>query len=288
MRRQLFLAACAIAAAIGFASCQYGFYQVLWHGPTVAEREGELRDDIAAPAAARPYAFVVISDVHFGKKEPERHDDEFIAKLKEVQSSHSPTPSFCICLGDIADHGRRHELEEYNTLCARIEAIVGGKIYNVVGNHDLYNSGWNDYKELVYPHTSFYRFRLGGYSYYFLDAGSGSLGTKQFEFLKEAMEAESGRKKIVSLHYPVFGSSQFMNDYYALQNESESTRVMDLFGKNNVRLILAGHVHTEEGTHISKQMEEYILPSYLEDYQFAVVTVNEAEDSISHTLYTYH
>ncbi|MBQ2315524.1 MAG: metallophosphoesterase [Treponema sp.] len=292
--KRFFVCAAIAAAALCLCACkaiEYGFYQLLDHGPAVDDRVGELIDltggDVPAVSGGS-YAFLVISDVHFGKTDEERHDQEFLNTLQALKASLSPSPSFCICLGDIADHGKKSELEDYKrVLVEPIEQMLGGKVYSVVGNHDVYLYGWNDFKETIWPHTSFYRFRLGNFSYYFLDAGSASLGTVQFNRLKAAMEADGSPNKIVSLHSPVYGGSDMRGGYYALQEESESTQLFTLFKDNEVRLILAGHVHRPAGTQLTPTMQEYILPTFVGDRQFAIVTVDDTAGTTTPQLFDY-
>ena len=275
-----------IPVCLAFNSCGYGFLTVLDHGQSVEERVGDLADIPASAVSGSTYSFLVITDVHFGNSKS-RHDDAFISCLqsKIADGSINPAPSFAVCLGDIADHGNRSEFVSFNNLVSRIENIVGGKVYSVVGNHDLYNEGWDDFEALVYPNNSFYRFAINNISYYFLDTGSGSMGKAQFNKFKSAMASDS-HYKIVCTHYPVYGTSDFFSSYYSLQNTLEADQLITILKNCKAIAYLSGHMHAEHSTNFGT-FTEYVVPAYLSNGKFAVMTVNEANHSATYKSFVY-
>ncbi|MCR5763168.1 MAG: metallophosphoesterase [Treponema sp.] len=281
-----FLSLIFIPVSLSFFSCSYGFQKFLDHGESVEERLCDLTDITAASVSGSPYSFLIITDVHFGNSKS-RRDDDFINVLQSKinDGTISPAPSFAVCLGDIADHGKRSEYEQYNNFASRIEGIIGGKVYNVVGNHDLYNNGWDEYEELIYPYVNFYRFSIGSISYYFLDTGSGSMGKPQFNSFKSAM-ANDSNYKIVCTHYPAYGTSDFFASYYSLQNTLEADQVLTLLKESNVIAYLSGHMHAEHHTNFGS-FTEYVVPAFLSNEKFAVMTVNESSHSASYESYGY-
>lgn len=269
-----------------FFSCGYGAYQVLDHGESVEEREDALKDFPAPEVSGSRYSFLIITDVHFGKPKT-RRDSTFLSVLqaKIASGEISPAPSFGVCLGDIADHGERSEYVDYNRFLVNVEGILGGKVYSIIGNHDLYNNGWDDFEDLVYPNTSFYRFVINNISYYFLDSGSGSLGKEQFNRFKSAMTSDPNYK-IVCSHYTVYGTSDFFQSYYSTQNTLEADQLITILKKNRAIAHIAGHMHANHHTNFGT-FTEYVVPAYLSNESFAVMTVDESNHSASYKVYSY-
>mgnify|MGYP002512662344 CR=1 FL=1 len=170
-----------------FFSCSYGLDEFFYRDGVVNSRARSL---LSLPSSEVPevpsdadYDFWLITDVHFGgehgKKTGERKDQQFIQKIMDLPQS--KRPYFIVCLGDVAEHGKPGEYRNYRKFTDQIAEIpnpLGNPIvtYSIVGNHDLYNSGWESYRKYVYPYTSFYVFQTHGISWYFIDSGSGSLG----------------------------------------------------------------------------------------------------------------
>ena len=269
-------------------SCGYGALELFHHGAFVDERTDQLtelgsgRVGSSFDSLSGSYTFVIFSDPHYGSKRADNIDE---AEFLEWLDSLSVKPKFCICLGDIADHGERSEFEKYNAFASRIESITGGKVYGVVGNHDLYNSGWDDFEDLVYPNVSFYRFAINSISYYFLDTGSGSMGTTQFNKFKAAMAADSNYK-IVCTHYPCYGTKDFFASYYSLQNTLEADQLITLLKKQKAIAYLSGHMHAEHSTDFGT-FTEYVVPAFLSNEKFAVMTVNESNHTATYKSYSY-
>ena len=195
------------AVTLLLSSCkpiELGLYKVFDHGPSVSERVGRL-EEVPGPSPAfygGKFAFLVTSDVHFGNKSSSyspRRDEEFYDELRALKRSLPVPPSFGVCLGDVVENGNvEDEFEDYVDWCRTVENILGtgNRVYTTVGNHDLYNDGWEYFEDHVYPYTGFFHFNAGGFSFYFLDTGSSSLGKKQYERFKNAVESDD-KPKIV-------------------------------------------------------------------------------------------
>lgn len=230
------------------------------------------------------YSFLVITDVHFGgeglAKNPEnRRDDDFFAWLaendREAGDDDSRRPLFCICLGDVAEHGREEEFSRYREFTQRLEKL-GLKTFTAVGNHDLYNSGWEHYTKYVYPYTSFYRFKTRLFNYYFIDSASGSLGDAQYAKLVRALKNDSS-PKIVCSHYPLYAEGHF---FYVMNDSTERNLLISACAKDDVRAFISGHAHMRSRTDFGSFAEEGI-PGFLERNSWALVTVDERNESVS-------
>ncbi|MBP5156639.1 MAG: metallophosphoesterase [Treponema sp.] len=289
------VAAMGIAAlSLLAASCkpiELGLYKVFDHGPNVSERIGSLRDDVPAPQnvmRSGRFSFVVTSDVHFGNagKSYARDDEAFYRKVQELKDSMEFPPSFVVCLGDVVEKGDdRSEWADYRDWCDRLERMLGNKVYTTTGNHDLYNDGWDYFEDYTYPGTGFFRFAVAGFSFYFLDSGSGSLGSSQYDKFQKALKGD-GRPKIICTHYPVYGTAQFFQNYYTLQNTEEADTLITLCAKNNVRLYLAGHMHEQHENNLGS-FTELVMPCYAVYHKFAVVTVDVASATVDWEFVAY-
>ena len=274
-------------------SCQYGLWEFLSHNTTVNERTQEIKEltdtgtiSLASALSAKgTYKILVISDVHFGKPNT-RHDDDFLAWLDSLDDSDKP--DFCISLGDSADKGLQSELDDYNALLEKIQARLvntDAPIYTVLGNHDLYNSGWLLWKESVYPYTSLYHFSTNGFSYYFMDSASDSVGANQIKLLKSAFEKDN-LPKIVSMHCPIYTDGKTKQGYFTLQDPHEVDELITLFAKYNVKLVLSGHTHSYCRTSLGKFLL-YNVPGFLTlppeskpGRGWSIITVNESKGII--------
>jgi 3',5'-cyclic AMP phosphodiesterase CpdA len=249
----------------------YGWDEFFSRDNPVSTRADTLTDIADSPAGTNTdYTVIVITDVHFGG-DGTRPDDSFF----EWVSSLSSRPKFCICLGDIAEHGYKSEYTDYVAFTAKLYNTYGIRTYTVTGNHDLYNSGWKYWHTMVYPYTSFYRLKTVHFSWYFLDSGSGSLGTTQYNTLKNAMNADSN-PKIVLLHYPIYADGTL---YLCLQNTYERDELITLFAKKNVKLVLDGHTHQYHTCDFGS-FYEFNVPGFLAKGQWALLTVNETTGTV--------
>ena len=265
-------------------SCRYGLHEFVGHDENVQKRASQLTEitgEDLPGAAGGTYNVLLLSDIHFGKPKP-RHDGQFLDWLEENKSE----LKFCINLGDTADHGLGSELDDYLAFEQKITAKLGAPhTYPVIGNHDLYNSGWKQWKEKMYPNTSFYHFTLGAFSYYFLDSGSSILGTPQMDVLKSEMRKDT-RPKIVCTHYPVYAATNNSLSLFVMQDMHETDELISLFEETNVKIVLVGHTHIYYETRIGS-FKEFNVPGFLDAKQWAVLTVDEANETVSARIVTY-
>lgn len=250
----------------------YGWDEFFYREHSVSSRADSLTDLTDTPAGtSAAYSVIVITDVHFGG-DGTRPDDKFFSWVAGL----SDKPKFCVCLGDVVEHGYESEYTDYVSFTGKLYDTYGIRTYTVTGNHDLYNSGWKYWSTMVYPYTSFYRLKTLDFSWYFLDSGSGSLGTDQYDALEDAMDNDSN-PKIVLLHYPIYADGTI---YTCLQNTYERDKLITLFAKKNVKLVLDGHTHTYH-TYDFGTFYEFNVPGYLEKGQWALLTVNETAGTVS-------
>lgn len=279
------------------SSCNFGIPALLWNSDDAEQRSTKItsltsQSDTPFTGAISgevSYSFAVITDVHFGADEA-RHDQEFLSWFsQQLQDTDvSLRPRFVVCLGDTADGGKGSELDDYNsTLVNAIESLGNSawssysgsqtfKVYTILGNHDLYNNGGDEWAQKIYPYTSFYRFSAGGFSWYFLDTANGTLGSKQLSEFEDNAKSDS-LPKIVFSHYPVYAGGNLL---FAIQNTMERNRLITAFANDNVKYVFEGHAHYDR-TFSFGSFEERVTASYLYDRECCLVTVNSSTGAVT-------
>ena len=194
MKKNVYIKIYIILLVLILCSCNYGLYTLLFDEDSVDDRVSSITvlsgTDIPNVGNSSVYSFVVFTDPHFGASF-KRYDAAFLTWYENQLSLSDERfrPRFAVCLGDCADGGKSSEYDEYNSLINKIitlgnEAfsISNYHVYSSIGNHDLYNSGYENYKEKVYPYKTYYKFSISSdssdnaFSYFFLDSANGTLG----------------------------------------------------------------------------------------------------------------
>ena len=285
-----------------FSSCNYGLPLFLFWETGVEDRA---QIPIELPGSQLPqigknarYSFIVLTDSHFGKDGTARADAFFLKKFEELLQSQDEgaRPRFIVNIGDTLDGG--HEIEAlYFNIAAQAWIDAGKKalgasdykVYSILGNHDLYNDGWEVWSKTIYPYNSYYKFTLNasggqnsGFDFLFLDTGNGTLGGSQIESLERALAASS-RPKIVFMHYPVYAGGLV---YFALDDVQERARLIADFAASNVKYVFEGHTHSPRDYDFGS-FKEAVVGSYLEERVFGLVTVDESAGSVQFTRMRY-
>ncbi len=270
-----------ISTALFFTSCKYGIHEGFYRSNPVEKRSAKLTTLDACEhgvniSEQEVYSFLVISDVHFGAPD-KRFDEAFIEQV--ISDNTTPLPSFCICLGDVAEHGLESEYADFNATIADGLWKYGIKTFCVVGNHDLYNSGWENYVVYNFPYSSSYKMEVGDLSFYFIDSASGTLGYPQIENLKTSFATDSKRKMIFS-HVPLYADDTL---YFVMQDSEERNDLITLFAENNVSYFSGGHIHKTLSTDFGSFVENNV-PAYLDQKGWAIYTVNQSSGQIDYRI----
>lgn len=236
------------------SSCDLGVHQAFYRPHPVDSRSTEIvqLDSTEFPFARdslpAKYDCLILTDIHFGNKTGPAWDKVFFDALKQYRKRQNTPMLFCIILGDVADHGFANEYETVKIFQERIaeenrlpEAYgnIPMPVYNVTGNHDVYNSGWKLWQQTCYPHKSAYYFETKGIEWYFLDTASGTLGRPQFYDLKAKLR-RSSKPKFIFTHYPLYANGIF---HFSLSNPRERAELLSLFPQVNLKLYCSGHFH---------------------------------------------
>lgn len=277
--------------SIIFSSCKFGMYEFLFNEESVDSRTDEIRELTAQEipsfeADEEQYTFVMITDVHTGSDDFYKNDDDFLKWFSSLfeNSDQTKHPKFFISLGDNIDTGR--EYKEYNEFLEKMKYIVKSKTgredfkeYSVLGNHDLYYNGWENFKDHIFPYCSAYHFSDGTFSYYFLDSANGTLGQKQRNEIEDKFSMDL-KPKIILTHCPFyFPTTNASNMIFKMQDTAERNWILTLFAKNNVRQIFAGHVHDPHHYDYGK-FSENALGAFKKSYWY-LVTVNKNLNAVT-------
>lgn len=259
-----------------FVSCQYSADNLFYSGNSVLNRAKNIKILEDNPVQTDKFSFFVISDVHIGsikKNPPAEPYEQFFTWLNKF--SDEDRPKICLCLGDVADTSSTEQYEEYQKIVSQIESY-GIKVYNSVGNHDVYQSGWDNWCKYTYPGTSFYKFETQTLSFYSLDTGTGNIGTKQMESLKKQICSDS-KPKIIFTHYPLYTNTFF----FTMEDTTERNMLIDLFAKNDVKLYFCGHIHGDTEVFDFGKFKSHLAPSFRYDSKFLFVEVDGMNFSVS-------
>ena len=197
---------------------------------------------LASVAAAESYTFYVCTDPHVS--DGSKNIKTFATLLRGDDAA-----SFGVVLGDCID--KRGSMPLYRDAIA-FDAEVqqcDKPVFSAIGNHDLYFSGWDDFKKFIGP--SVYYFEVthtsGKDVFIILDSASGTHGHKQLEWLRKFLSAHRNeyRHCVVVTHTNMFYSdnSQAFSGNIPID---ETIMLLNLFREHKVTLCLQGHDHFRE------------------------------------------
>ncbi|MBR4004828.1 MAG: metallophosphoesterase [Treponema sp.] len=249
-------------------SCVYNPLEYFNRSESVNDRASEIKE-LEDSSLGSSYDIVVLSDIHFGQDRADRHDDDVVDWLESLGTK----PKFCVNLGDTADHGKEGEFDDWLELKDRIEGKIPGPVYSIIGNHDLRSDGWEHFSSKLYPYTSSYHFSTGGMSYYFLDNADGTLGKTQMKNLEDAFRSDS-KPKVIFMHCPIYHDKANLLSATAFQDTHEADKLLSLFAKNRVQLILVGHSHAFRKNDFGS-FTEFNLPSYVHSRAWGLIHIDE-------------
>lgn len=198
-------------------------------------------EPIAHIEAGDSYLFYVSADPHIS--DSTENLDSFVADLRN-----DPAASFGIVLGDCID--RRGSMKLYADAIAPDDTTTpSAPIFSVLGNHDLYFSQWDEFRELIGP--SVYWFEVehpsGSDIFISLDSASGTLGIRQLEWLEGFLERHRSdyRHCVIITHTNILytDNTQKASGNYPFE---ETMALLDLFDREDVLLCLQGHDHHRE------------------------------------------
>ena len=157
--------------------------------------------------------------------------------------------SFGLVLGDCTDI--RHNFQTYMNALAYdpVRHLHNYDLYHLLGNHDLYFNGWEEYKKIVGPSVYWFEavFPEGKDLYISLDSAGGTLRRKQTGWLKSFISGcrHEYRHAIILTHTNFFYTDNSQSGSGNMPVE-EVYSLIDFFGKHDISLVLQGHDHYRE------------------------------------------
>ena len=194
---------------------------------------------VACIEASESYQFYVCTDSHVGQTTTNLQT--FATQMRGDSSA-----AFGVMLGDCTD--QRGVMPLYAEAIAS-SSEADAPIFSLIGNHDLFFSGWDDYYKLLGPSVYWFEVSYGSGKDLFitLDSASGTLGRKQMEWLKGLLATRRSdyRHCVVFTHTNIFytDNSQTGSGNMAME---ETCVLTDLLARHNVTLCLQGHDHSRE------------------------------------------
>lgn len=252
------------------------------------------------------YTFLVFTDIHYGK-EGFPATDELLSFIEDYNTNpnHASNPlAFVLYLGDSGDSGSKSEFLGFAGLESQImERIKDGidaaapkvfssdirktRIFSSLGNHDLLNNGYSDWKSIHYPNKPGYKFTVTAKtssgqtvtrSFYGADSASSAFGEKQYNFLRNAFSSDNNKKFFIS-HEPIhqMGEENPFTSLVVSFEQKDRLLMTQLLLENEIKLYFSGHTHAG-GTYDWGEYTEFCCQSYTEKsgmHCFYTATVNE-------------
>ena len=157
--------------------------------------------------------------------------------------------SFGVILGDCIDIP--DNLPKYLEALSydRTRHIFEHPVFHVLGNHDAYFNGWEDYKGLIGPSVYWFEavFPGGKDLYIVLDTATGTLGMKQTRWFRGFLEKNRAeyRHCVILTHTNFFYTDNSQTTSGNMPIE-ERFALIDFLGRHDVTLVLQGHDHYRE------------------------------------------
>lgn len=233
-----------------FAGCSP---RIEWNAP-----RGDFREMIDTSSNAEQFSFLVVSDIHFGRKNAGVYweTDTFLKWLDAYQAEHPL--AFAVNLGDSTSNSEESEYLQFADF-TRILSDTSIPLYSVLGNHDVRGQGRSYYRAYINASTT-RRFSYGGISFYCLDSGNLSLGKEQLQNLNDAVRTDPNPKIFLS-HVPFYGAPQMV--YFALGDPYERAQLVQMMQQNKVGLVLSAHLHLLDHLHrFTSQAAEFVCGSF--------------------------
>ncbi|MBY0371252.1 metallophosphoesterase [bacterium] len=180
---------------------------------------------------ANQFTFAMVGDLHIGQAETSR-----LGRILDAAAGEGA--EFILFLGDIVDAGKRDDVAAFHQEIANRGWT--GKTFSVAGNHDIFEDGWDNYRELTGPST--YTFKAGNSRFIALDTADATLGEAQINWLRQTIDSAAEDNIFLFSHYlPVIPGQ---STYLKLASETESLRLMALATQKGVRGWFGAHYHS--------------------------------------------
>ena len=169
-------------------------------------------------------------------------------------------PEAVVMVGDLVT-GREKDYQVFHEALPDREEVLW---FPIVGNHDLYFDGWTHFFDLFGASVYLFTIKTPNATDLMiaLDTGSGTLGSKQLEWLEYTLEAIRGnfRYCILFTHNNPFRDPPTLSTNPPVE---ELQVLMDLFLRNSVDFFITGHDHRRNEAHFGNTT--YLIVDALKD-----------------------
>lgn len=216
------------------------------------------------------YNFLIIADTHYYDTQPNY--------FKEIEANRVTWDiSFVIVLGDISQCGYESSFQ----LAKSDFENTSIPVYPIVGNHDMFNNGFDKYKKIF--GRSVYSFTIGETIFIFLDSANGTLGSLQKSWLNNQLHDTTADNILLFSHYsPIDRAWQSTCEWSFPEEKYE---LFDLFDNYNVDYYFCGHLHHDDSS-IIRGVNYTVLESIKEQEEPAFMVVHIDNDTITLTNYS--
>jgi Calcineurin-like phosphoesterase len=214
-------------------------------------RSGHAKELVFPTAGSNQFNFLWASDIHVAEGESDNID-----KLGDYAIDRGSV--FVLHSGDCADHGYGKEFQKWNE---RTGKHLPCPMFTALGNHDVYNDGWDKFKKYIGP--SVFNFTYAKAEFIFLDLAAGTLGKDQVGWLERTLKKRGAKARFALGHYPIYDGT--LQTPSSMGNTQERMMIIDLFDEYGVDYYLAGHKHTED--HYSIRSTKHIISGCASTYK---------------------
>ncbi|UCG56517.1 MAG: metallophosphoesterase [Phycisphaerales bacterium] len=210
---------------------------------------------MAEGTVKQPFSFVHISDpqfgmypVHGGVFQETRLYEKTIAHVNRL------SPAFLVNTGDLVDvPGDEEQLTQALRTARKLDKSIPS--FTIPGNHDIADAPTTQtldwYRSRI--GKDWYSFDFGGWHFIGLNSCIIAHGKrvaheakKQLDWLRHDLEgagAAGNSRIVVFMHHPLFLNDPEEADHYFNIPRETRQDYLDLFRKNGIRTIFAGHLH---------------------------------------------
>lgn len=191
--------------------------------------------------AAADYPIYLCTDPHIDKE-----IDNLVQFADQLRGD--LTAPFGVVLGDCID--RRGAMPRYAEALEPKPTQTGEQpIFSLLGNHDLFFEGWEDFRAWIGPSVYWFEveFPSGRDLFLALDTASGTLGRGQYRWLCDLLTTlrPHYRHCVILTHTNLFytDTSQVGSGNMPME---ETLALLECFAKHRVSLVVQGHDHVRE------------------------------------------
>jgi hypothetical protein len=202
------------------------------------------------------YGLLIAGDSEVGGTS---HVDTLIARSKR------PGIVGFLIAGDITSG----DPEGYVTLERDLEIKKPGRDFFILGNHDLFFNGWDNYYSYFGSSTYSFTVQSNDASDLFicLDSGNGTIGSRQLKWLEDLLKSERKNHRFCI----IFSHVNFFREHHTFSANplvDELRVLLDLFYRNSVDMVIMGHDHHRSEEFFGKT--HYItLDAFMDDFEDA-------------------